>query len=168
MKNVIIAELYIINDFDVNLLIENDVLISKNMIVDLDRRRLIIDNCEGLKISIKMKARKNFHIKRIIRARQAYIIMFDKIIEISIIWRDRNLSNDRDLLFKLNCSHYLSHENNSYVLIINVNFNKIFVRNIIEISVTLIRRIQLNIVIEYNQIEYYLIMLDENHKAIEN
>ena len=85
IKNMIIAKLYVINDFDVNFLIENDVLISKNMIVDLSRRKLIINNCENLKISIKMKARKNFHVKRIIRARQAYIIMFNEIIKISII-----------------------------------------------------------------------------------
>ena len=85
IKDVIIAKLHVIDDFDVNLLIENDVLILKNMIVDLSRRKLIINNCEDLKISIKVKTRKNFHVKRIIRAKQAYIIMFDEIIEISII-----------------------------------------------------------------------------------
>ena len=85
IKNVIIAKLHVINDFNINLLIENDILISKNMIVDLNRRKLIINNCENLKISIKMKARKNFYVRRIIRARQTYIIMFDEIIEISVI-----------------------------------------------------------------------------------
>ena len=168
IKNVITAKLHVINDFNVNLLIKNDVLISKNMIVDLSRRKLVINNCENLKISIKVKTRKNFHIKRIIRAKQAYIIMFNEIIEISVIWRDRNLSNNRDLLFKSNCFHYLNHENDSYVSIVDVILNKILIKNIIETSVTLIKRVQLNIIIKYNQIECYLIMLDEDHKAIEN
>ena len=168
IKNVIIAELHVIDDFNVNLLIENDVLISKDMTVDLNRRKLIINNCEGLKISIKMKARKNFHVKRIIRARQAYIIMLDEITEISITWRGRNLSNDRDLLFESNCSHYLKHEEDLYASIVDVSFNKILVKNTTEISITLVKRMQLNTVIEYNQIECYLIMFDENHKTIEN
>ena len=84
IKNVIIAKLHVINDFDVNLLIENDVLISKNMIIDLNRRRLIINNCENFEISIKIKIRKNFHVKHIIRAKQTYIIMFNEIIKTSI------------------------------------------------------------------------------------
>ena len=85
IKNVITTELHVIDDFDANLLLNNDVLILKNMIVDLNRRRLIINNCENLEILIKIKTCKNFHVRRIIRARQAYIIMFDEVIEISII-----------------------------------------------------------------------------------
>ena len=80
IKNVITTKLYVIDDFNANLLLNNDILISKDMIVDLNRRRLIINNCENLKILIRMKARKNFDIKRIIRIKQTYIVMFDKIV----------------------------------------------------------------------------------------
>ena len=168
IKSVITTKLHVIDDFDANFLLNNDILISKDMIVDLNRRRLIMNNCENLKISIKMKTRKNFHVKRIIWAKQAYIVMFDEIIKISIIWRDRNLSNDRDLLFESNCPHYLKHENDFYASIVNVNFSKILVKNIIETSITLIKQIQLSTVTEYNQIECYLIMFDKNYKAIED
>ena len=85
IKDVIIAKLHVINDFDINLLIENDVLISKDMVVDLNRRKLIINNCEDLKISIKIKTRKDSHVKCIIRARQVYTIMFNEVAEISVI-----------------------------------------------------------------------------------
>ena len=84
IKNVIIAKLYVIDDFNVNLLIENNVLISKNIIVDLDRRKLIINNCEDFEILIRIKTRKNFYVKRIIYIKQIYIIMLDKVTEISI------------------------------------------------------------------------------------
>ena len=154
IKNVIIAKLHVINDFDVNLLIENDILISKNMIVDLKRRKLIIGSCESLEMSIRMKTWKNFHVKRIIRIKQAYIIMSDEITEISITWRGyskrNDLFNDWNLLFKLNCSHYLKHEEDSYVSIVDVSLNKVLIKNIIEISITLIKRVQLNIVMKYN------------------
>ena len=85
IKNVITMKLHVINDFDANFLLNNNILISKNMIVDLHHRKLIINNCENLKISIKMKTRKNFHVKRILRVKQTYIIIFNKITEISII-----------------------------------------------------------------------------------
>ena len=107
-------------------------------------------------------------MKRIIWIKQTYIIIFNEIIEISIIWRGRNLSNNYDLLFELNCFHYLNHEDNSYASVIDVNFNKILVKNIIETLIILNKWIQLNILTKYNQIECYLIMLDENYKAIEN
>ena len=150
IKNVITTKLHVIDNFDANFLLNNDILILKNMIVNLNRRRLIMNNCENLKISIRMKARKNFHVKCIIRIKQTYIVMFDKIVEISIIWRGRNLSNDRDLLFKSNCFHYLKHENDFYASIVDINFSKILVKNIIKISIILIKRIQLNTVIKYN------------------
>ena len=85
IKNVITTKLHVIDDFDINLLLNNNILISRNMIIDLSCRKLIMNNCEDLKISIKIKACKNFYVKRIIRVKQAYIIMSDKIIEISII-----------------------------------------------------------------------------------
>ena len=66
IKNVIIAKLHVINDFNINLLLNNDVLNLKNIIVDLKWRKLIIKNCESLKILIKMKTRKTFYVKRII------------------------------------------------------------------------------------------------------
>ena len=85
IKDVITTKLHVIDDFDANFLLDNDILISKNMIINLSHRKLVMNNCEDLKISIKMKTRKNFHVKRIIRIKQMYIVMFDEITEISII-----------------------------------------------------------------------------------
>ena len=85
IKDVITTKLHVIDNFDANFLLDNDILISKNMIINLSHRKLVMNNCEDLKISIKMKTRKNFHVKRIIRIKQMYIVMFDEITEISII-----------------------------------------------------------------------------------
>jgi len=85
VKSIVIVEIYIIDNFETNFLVNNNILISKDILIDLKDRKLIIDSCENLEILIRIKARKDLNIKRIIRARQAYIIIFDKLVKVSII-----------------------------------------------------------------------------------
>ena len=45
IKNVITMKLHVINDFNVNLLIKNNVLISKNIIVNLNHVTIVFQIC---------------------------------------------------------------------------------------------------------------------------
>ena len=165
VKGVVTAELHVIDDFGANLLVGNDVLVPEDMAVDLGRRRLVIGSCEGLEVPIRVEARKDPHVRRTIRARQAYTIMPGEVAEIPVTWRGRNLPSDRDLLFEPNCPHYLGHEGGPYASVVDASLNKVLVRNTTETPVTLARRVQLGTVTEYNQTGCYLVMPDEGHKA---
>ncbi len=66
IKNIVIIEIYIINHFETNFLVNNNILILENIFIDFKNYKLIIDSCENLKIFIRVKMRKNFDIKYII------------------------------------------------------------------------------------------------------
>ncbi len=102
-----------------------------------------------MKISLQIKIKINSYIKRIIKARRTFIINLDKLAKISIIYYE-DLSNNRNLLFESNCFYYLNQNGDVYAHIIDVNFDKILVRNILIILVNLTRRVQLDIVTKYN------------------
>ena len=51
---IIEIKIYFINDFAINLLFDNDVLCSQNIIVNLQKHKLFINNCQKLKIFLKI------------------------------------------------------------------------------------------------------------------
>ena len=59
ITRVIEIKIYFIDDFAINLLLDNDVLCSQNMIVNLQKQKLFIDNCQKLKIFLKIQTRQN-------------------------------------------------------------------------------------------------------------
>ena len=93
--------------------------------------------------------------------------MFNKLIKILIIYYNA-LSNNCNFLFESYCQYNLNYNKKIYAYIINNNFFKMLVRNVIIKLITLTRRVKLNTIIEYNQTKYYLIMLKKSHKATSN
>ena len=162
--DVIDAKIHFIDDFAVNLLLSNDVIYFQNMKIDSKKRRLIIEKCENIRVSFEMHNRSKSHVKRIIRFRQTYTLMSNDLTKISVIYHDL-LSNDKDFLFESQCSYDLKYEKKVYAHVVDNNLSKMFVRNVTSESITLVKRIRLNTVIEYNQIECYLIMSKKSHKT---
>jgi len=50
-------------------------LSPSNMAIDLKNGKLIIGSCEDFEVPIRVEARKNPHVRRLVRARQAHTIM---------------------------------------------------------------------------------------------
>lgn len=164
VKGVVTTEIHIIDDFAANLLLGNDVLCPKKMSLDLGQRQLTIGSCEGMKLPLQVEARVDPHVKRTIRARRALTIMPRELAKIPVTYHG-NLPNDRDLLFEPNCPHYLGQDGGVYAHIVDVDLDKILVRNTLTTPINLARRVQLGTVTEYNQADYYLTMPEEAHKA---
>ena len=74
--------------------------------------------------------------------------------------------DDKNFLFKFHCQYDLNYDNDVYAHVVHNNLFKIFVRNVTFQFITLTKRARLNIIIEYNQIECYLIMLKKLYKII--
>ena len=163
--DVIKIEIHFIDDFAVNLLLTNDVIYSKNIKINSVKRRLIIVNCENLRISIEILSRTISNVKRIIRSRQIYILMFDELTEILVIYHDF-LSDDRDFLFEFHCQYDLNYDDDMYAHVVNNDLIKMFVRNVIDESIILVKRARLNTITKYNQIDCYMIMPEKSHKIV--
>ena len=164
---VIDVKIHVIDDFVVNFLLNNDVIYFQDMKINSKKRRFIIIKCENIRVSLKIQNRFTSHVKRNIRFRRVYILMSNELTKVSITYHD-TLSNDRNFLFEFRCQHDLKYENEIYAHVMNNNFVKMLVRNVIFKSIILTRRVKLKIVIEYNQTECYLIMSKKFHKTINN
>ena len=161
--DVIKIEIHFIDDFAVNLLLTNDVIYSKNIKINSVKRRLIIVNCESFRVSIEIFNRIISNVKRTIRSRQIYILMFDELAEIFVIYHDF-LSNDRDFLFESHCQYDLDYDDDVYAHVVNNDLIKMLVRNAIDESIILIKRTRLNTITKYNQTDCYMTMSKKSHK----
>ena len=96
---IIDVEIYVINNFVVNLLLNNNVIYFQNIKINFKKRRLIINKYENFRVSLNIRNRVDAYVKRIIRSRRIYIFLFDDLIEISITYYNF-LSNDRNFFFE--------------------------------------------------------------------
>ena len=60
-------EIHVIDNFKAKLLLKINVINSKRIIVDLNRRQLFIKNCQNLTIKSKIIVKNNVKIRRIIK-----------------------------------------------------------------------------------------------------
>ena len=162
---VIDVEIHVINDFAANLLLSNDVIYFQNMKINFEKRRLTINKCENFRVSLNIRNRVDAHVKRIIRLRRIYTLLSDDLTEVSITYHDF-LSNEKNLFFEPQCQYDLKYEKKVYVHVVDSNFFKVLVRNIIDKSITLIKRVKLETIIEYNQTDCYLTMSKKSYKVI--
>ena len=162
---VINVKIYMINDFVVNLLLNNDVIYSQSIKINSKKHRLIINKCENFRVSLNVRNRITSHVKRTIRSQRVYTFMLDDLTEVSITYHDA-LSNDKNFLFESQCSYELKYENKVYAHVVDSNFFKMLVRNIIDKSITLTKRVKLKTIIEYNQVDCYLTMLKKLYKTV--
>ena len=163
--DVIEAKMHLIDDFAVNILLTNDVIYSQDIKINFEKRRLTIIKCESFRVSIEMFSRTTSHVKRTIRSRQTYILQFDDFAKIFVTYHD-SFFDDKDFLFEFHCQYDLEYDDDVYVHVVNSKLFKMLDRNATSQFITFARRARLNMIIEYNQVECYLIMSEESYKTI--
>ena len=163
--DVIEIEMHFIDDFAINMLFVNDVIYSQNIKINSKKRRLIIIKCESFRVLIEIFNRIISHVKRIIRFRQAYILMSNDLAKISVIYHE-SFFDDRNFLFESYCQYDLKYDDDVYVHVVNNNLFKMLIRNVTFEFITLTKRARLNMIFEYNQVECYLTMSEKSYKTI--
>ena len=90
---------YIINDLKIKMFVNNNILNSKKMFVDLKNQKIIIENCKHITTSLKI-INKNSLIKRVIKINNITKILINFVTIIFFKLRDKfNLLNKRDFIF---------------------------------------------------------------------
>ena len=64
---IIDVKIYFIDDFVVNLLLNNNVIFSQNIKINSKKRCFIINKCKNIRVLLEMLNRFTLHVKRIIR-----------------------------------------------------------------------------------------------------
>ncbi len=90
-------ELHLVEELKVNMLIENDILKSKEIIIDVQQKTATIRSCENLIIEVKIHQRESF-VRRNIISQFVSVIFSEAYAKIS--YKIKNLSSNRDFLFE--------------------------------------------------------------------
>lgn len=115
-------EIHLIQEFRVNMLIENDILRSEEIIIDIVNRRAIIVNCDNMMIDVKIHQRDSY-VKKNVRNQFAMIIFSEVYAKVSYVVK--NLSNSRNFLFQSSFIVFVF----MYAHIINVTTTEVIIRN---------------------------------------
>ena len=161
---VISIEVHLINDLKINMFVDVNVLKFQKMILNFEHNIFVINNCD-VTIIIDFVNRVKFYIKRIIRNRKIFVVLFDQLTEISITFRD-DLSKNKDFLFESQCSTYLNQNDDVFAHIVDSNFFFVQIHNITNLSMLLKRRARLKFVMKYNQQKCYQIIVNEASKIV--
>ena len=95
----IIMKTHLIDNLKINMLINNDILISQKIKFDFIDEKMIIDVYQDFIIKIEIVIKKDFEICRIIRAKKMIIILILFIILMLITYHN-TLLKDKDFLFE--------------------------------------------------------------------
>jgi hypothetical protein len=90
-------EMHFVEELKINMFIKNDILESKEIIINVQQKRVTIRNCEHLIIDVKIYQRESFVRKNVI-SQFANIISSDSYAKIS--YKMKHLSTNRDFIFE--------------------------------------------------------------------
>ena len=159
-----IKHLYIVNDFKINILLSNDILESKDMSVHVDKEKLFVDSCDNFVASLKIIVRNDDdeRVKRIIRSQINIFVSTHSCTIVFIKYREFKLSN-RNFIFNFNDVERLNKKNDVFFYIVDVNFSFVQIKNITNQSIFLCKNERLDILIEYEKKDCYLISSKIRH-----
>ena len=95
-------EIHVIKNLKCKVLFKMNILKTKQIIINLINKIIMIFTCRNLIIFIKIAFKSNAQIRRVIHFKNQTVISFKSITQISIYMKNKLLSDDRNYFFKLN------------------------------------------------------------------
>ena len=156
-KVCFIKHLYIVNNLKINILLNNNILESKNMFVHVDKKKFFVDSCDNFVASLKIivKNDDDERVKRIIRSQINIVVLTHSCTIVFIKYREFKLLN-RDLIFNFNDVKRLNKKDNVFFHIVDVNFFFVQVKNVTNQSIFLCKNKRFNILTKYEKKNCYL------------
>ncbi len=154
IKEHIRKEFHIMNDLKCKILMRLNIMISKEMTINLSNKFFVILICENLIVSIRINLKSNSRIRRIIHSKKSIKIFSNSIINIFTYLRDKKLSLNRDFLFEFNnniFTKFLNDLDEFYTHVCDCNLTFVHVKNALISSMMISSRTRLNILIEYEK-----------------
>ena len=154
---------YIVDNLKIKMFINNDILDSKKMIIDLNKQQMTIDSCKNIITSLKI-INRDTSIKRIIKINDVIKISVHSVIIISFKFRDKiDLSNDKNFMFVFKRIDRLNVENDIMFHIVDAYTIVVQVRNVNSNNVYLFKNIKLKVVQKYEKEKCYFVVSKDVH-----
>jgi hypothetical protein len=128
-------------------LLEINIIDLKRIIVDANKRKLIIKSCRSLKTKLKIKSKNDIRIKQIVKIKKSLVIVAHFVLEILIIVQDEILPN-RNYLFELILF-------DAYSYVANKRMPFVYVRNDRLVSLRISQHATLERLLKFKKQDYY-------------
>lgn len=158
-------EMHLIDDLKTNVLIDMNIMISEEMIVDCEKRKLTIEKCDEFEINV-LVARKSHVVDRAVRAITKTIVQSEVIMTISVRIRNQTLSKDQDYSFFSKSQRQLDLESDFFRHITNVKVVDVQIRNITTISFIISKNFKIEILQDYREQNAYKASTSDSHLTI--
>jgi hypothetical protein len=131
-----------------------NVMIPKEMMINLTDKSLIIPTCENLMIPIRVNPKPNSRIRRIVHNKESVKVPPNSIISIPTYLRGKKLPPNRDFLFESNndtLTKSLNDLGDFYTHVCDCNLAFVHVRNARTDPMIISSRTRLGILTEYDE-----------------
>ena len=159
IKTFIRREIHLINNLKINMFIDNDVIVSESVVLDLIKKQTLIDNCDvtivfDVRSRVSHVQQRSIHVKKIIvlSSRNQMTIFIHHLVDELLV--------NRDFLFEFDESNLIL-----YVHIVDVDTKIVLIINDSNSVVKISRNFRLNKLVELDFSQVY--HLDENENVVE-
>jgi len=148
-KSVVIyirQKIYVVNYLKIKMLLEINIIIFKRIIVNLNSKKLTINNCRELIVNLEVTTRDNTRVYKVLKTSKLIIINANIIIKIFICLLQFLIN--KDYLFD-------SILVNAYTYIVDFNIFLIYIYNTNLMSIIINKYINLDCLTKYKEQDYY-------------
>ena len=159
VKTLIRREVHLVNNLKINMFIDNDVIVSENVVLDLIKKQALIDNCDVI-IALDVRSRVNHVQQRSIHVKKIIVLSSRSQMIIFIYHLVDELFVNRDFLFEFDESNLIL-----YVHIVDVDIKVVLIINDSNSVIKISRNFRLDRLIELDFSQVY--HLDEDEDVVE-
>ena len=157
---------HVVDNLRVKILFDIDIMCSKNMTIDLQTRKLIINNCDMSTFITCTFV--DFKINRIVKSHHVVIISTYTIMTILFKTQNFELSNEKNYSFQLHVTSLdFETKNDIIIYIINVKTFVIHVRNATNKSMIVFKYIKLDKILNFEKENCYHVDSTNVHLTID-
>ena len=153
-------DLHIVNNLSAKILIDMNIIGSEKITISATKLR--IDSCQRILINVSAKI-KDSAVKRVVICAIATTLSFHFSIMILIKVRENVALSDRDFIFHFSSNFILEPEDETLSHIVNANINMIQISNASDHSITISRRMRLEMLCDYDEEDCYLTSSNNAH-----
>ena len=156
VKVLIRREIHLVNNLKINMFIDNDVIVSEDVVLDLIKKQTFIDSCD-VTIVFDVRSRVNHAQQRSIHVKKTIVLSSRNQMTIFIHHFVDELLVNRDFLFESDESNFIL-----YVHIVDVDIKVVLIINDSNHVVKISRNFRLDKLIEFDFSQIYHLNEDEN------
>ena len=148
----IMYNVHLVDNFQINLLIDMNIIDSEHISTDISSWKIIIEECHNMLVNLIIMSQKNSYVQQIIWVSSKTVISSQSIQQVMIKTEKQSLFNDKDLIF-----HSFYSETFAYVVDANMSF--IHIQNDRFINIIVSCHICLDNISKYEEEDCYAVSI---------